>query len=119
LKTTLHVTLPIRVNTERGVHIVIDQAQPIERSFLGCFANGCMAEYEAGPDLIDQLKHGRDLKLGALDKANSPITVTVPLVDFAGAYDGEPQEPKAFETTTTKGVQAILEERKIRCGTAK
>jgi invasion protein IalB len=120
LKTTLHVTLPTRVNTERGVHIVIDQAQPIERPFVGCFANGCMAEYEGGQELIDQLKHGRDLKLEALDKANShsPITVTVPLVDFASVYDGEPQEPKVFETTT-KDVQAILEERKIRCGTAK
>jgi invasion protein IalB len=117
LKTTLHVTLPARVDTERGVHIIIDQAQPIERPFVGCFANGCMAEYEAGQELIDQLKNGRDLKLEALDKANSPITVTVPLVNFADAYDGEPQEPKVFETTTKK-LQAIIEERKSHCGTA-
>jgi invasion protein IalB len=115
LKTTLHVTLPARVNTERGVHIVIDDAQPIERPFVGCFANGCMAEYEAGQELIHQLKHGRDLKLQALDKANSPITITVPLADFANAYDGEPQEPKVFEMTTKK-LQANIEERKSRCG---
>jgi invasion protein IalB len=114
LKTTLLVTLPDRVNTERGVHIVIDQAQTIERPFVSCRANGCMAEYEAGRELIDQLKHGRDLKLEALDKANSPIAVTIPLVDFADAYDGEPQEQMVFEMTTKKS-QAIKEDRKSRC----
>jgi invasion protein IalB len=118
LKTTLHVTLPTRVNTDRGVHIVIDQAQPIERPFVGCFANGCMAEYEAGQELIDQLKHGRDLKVEALDKANLPITATVPLVDFASAYDGAAQEPRVFEMTT-KEVQAEIEERDNRCGVTK
>jgi invasion protein IalB len=82
-----------------GVNIVIDQALPIERPFAGCFANGCMAEYEAGPELIDQFKHGRDLKLEAWDKAISPMTVTVPLVVFSDAYDAPLQEPKVFETS--------------------
>ena len=117
-KTILHVTLPAGVDAERGVHIVIDQAQPIARPFVGCFANGCLAEYEAGQELIEQLKNGRDLKLEAMDKANSPITVTVPLVDFSVAYDGAPQEPKVFEMTT-KEVRAEIEERNNRCGIAK
>jgi invasion protein IalB len=117
LKTTLHVTLPARVNKELGVNIVIDQALLLERPFVGCFVRGCMAEYEAGPELIDQFKHGRDLKLEAWDKANSPVTVTVPLVDFTDAYDGPSLEPKVFETTAKK-LQAEIEERKARCGTA-
>jgi hypothetical protein len=74
----------------------------------------------AGPPIYrsvprNQLKHGHDLKLQTLDKANSPITITVPLADFADAYDGEPQEPKVFEMTTKK-MQANIEERKSRCG---
>ncbi len=52
--------------------------------------------------------------LKALDKANSPISLTIPLADFANAYEGTPQEPKVFEQ-----VQARLErekvERKARC----
>jgi hypothetical protein len=53
-----------------------------------------------------------------VDKANSPINVTVPLTGFDDSYDGAPQETKVFEMTT-KEVQAEIEERKNRCGDAK
>jgi invasion protein IalB len=96
-KKTLRVTLPTRVSLERGVRIIIDQGQAIERPYVNCFANGCMADYDAGAELVDQLKQGRMLVLEAIDKANSPISLTVPLVDFAKAYDGPSQEPKVFE----------------------
>jgi invasion protein IalB len=117
-KKTLSVTLPPRVNTERGVRIIIDQSEPIERPYAGCRANGCMAEYEAGAELVDQLKHGRILALEAVGNANSPISLTIPLVGFADAYDGASQEPKVFETTANK-LQAEVDERKTRCETAK
>jgi hypothetical protein len=90
---------------------------------VGCFASGCMADYEAGAELVDQLKQGRMLVLNAIDKANSPISLTVPLVDFANAYDGPAQEPKVFEEVlSSEKMQAKLdrekraeEERKARC----
>jgi invasion protein IalB len=117
-KATLRVTLPAGVNVEHGVRIVIDQGQPIERSFVGCLANGCRADYDGGAELVDQFKHGLYLRLEAVDKANSPINVTVPLTGFDDAYDGAPQETKVFETTVDK-LQAQVDERKTRCGTAK
>jgi hypothetical protein len=49
-----------------------------------------MADYDAGAELISSSKGGE-----AIDKANSPISLTVPLVDFANANDGPSQEPKA------------------------
>ena len=116
LKKTLSVTLPPRVNTERGVRIIIDQSEPIERPYAGCRANGCMANYEAGEDLVDKLKHGHILALEAVDKANLPIRLIMPLVGFADAYDGASHEPKVFETTQEK-LKAEIEERKARCGT--
>ncbi|RZN17454.1 hypothetical protein CWO90_37480 [Bradyrhizobium sp. Leo121] len=70
---TLHVTLPTRVSFERGVRIIIDQSKPIERPYVRCLASGCMAHYDAGAELIDQLKQGRMLVLETVDKANSPI----------------------------------------------
>jgi invasion protein IalB len=122
-KKTLRVTLPTRVSLERGIRIIIDQGQAIERPYVNCFANGCMADYDAGAELVDQLKQGRMLVLKAIDKANSPISLTVPLVDFANAYDGPPQESKVFEEVLSAGEkQARLdrerraeEERKARC----
>jgi invasion protein IalB len=122
-KKTLRVILPTRVNLERGVRIIIDQGPTIERPYGDCFASGCMADYDAGAELVDQLKQGRMLVLTATDKANSPINLTVPLVDFANAYDGPPQELKEFEKVlSAEKTQAELdrerraeEERTARC----
>jgi invasion protein IalB len=100
-KRTLRVTLPARVNLERAVRIAIDQGQSIERPYIGCFASGCMADYAAGAELVDQLKQGKMLVLEAMDKANLPISFTIPLVDFASAYDGPSQELKEFEMSTS------------------
>jgi invasion protein IalB len=122
-KKTLRVTLPTRVSLERAVRIMIDQGQAIERPYVGCFASGCMADYDAGAELVDQLKQGRILALEAIDKDNSPISLTVPLVDFANAYDGPAKDPKVFEQVlSTTEMQAKLErqkreeaDRKARC----
>jgi invasion protein IalB len=112
-KKTLRVTLPIRVSLERAVRIIIDQGQAIERPYVGCLASGCMADYDAGVELVDQLKQGRMLALEAIDKDNSPISLTVPLVDFANAYDGPSKEPKVFEEVLpTTEMQAKLERQK-------
>lgn len=105
-----------------GSRFFMRLGEPIERPYVSCFANFCMAEYEAGPELIDQLKQGRDLELEAVDKADSPINLTVPLVDFANAYDGPAQEPKVFEESVEKieKLPAELDERrKARCATGK
>jgi invasion protein IalB len=113
-KKSLHVTLPPRVNTERSVRIIIDQGQPIERPYAGRSVRECRAEYDAGPELVASLKHGRILTLETVDNANSPISVAIPLVGFADAYDGLPQEPKVFEMTKEK-LQADIKERTARC----
>jgi invasion protein IalB len=36
-KKTLRVTLPTPVNVERGVRIIVDQDQPIDRPYAHCF----------------------------------------------------------------------------------
>jgi invasion protein IalB len=124
-KKILRVTLPTGVNTDRGVSIAIDQAQPISRPFGRCHANGCMADYEAGPELVDQLKRGRTLTVEAVDMPNSPIRRSMPLVGFAVAYDGPAQAPKLFEAQPgqlQKELRALQEpqkrtedDRKARC----
>jgi Invasion associated locus B (IalB) protein len=87
-----------------------------KRRYVGCSAIRCTAEYEGGEKFFDQIKHGHTLALEAVDKADAPIRLIVPLVGYADAYDGAPQEPKVFEMTT-KEMQSILEDRKGRCGT--
>jgi invasion protein IalB len=101
-KTILRTTLPPHVKREPGSGVAIDQAEPIIRPFGPCYANGCVADYEAGPELLDQLKHGQTLTLSGVDGDNSAIRLTLPLAGFAEAYDGPPTEPKAFENQSGK-----------------
>jgi invasion protein IalB len=101
-KGPLRVTLPTRVKRERGAGLAIDQVEPILRPFAVCYLNGCMADYEAGPELIDQLKHGQTLALSGVGGDDSAIRFTLPLAGFAEAYDGPPTEPKVFEEQPKK-----------------
>ncbi|MCK1394634.1 invasion associated locus B family protein [Bradyrhizobium sp. 1] len=96
-KKALRVMLPPSVSRGSGVRIIIDQGQPIERPYMHCLASGCTAEYLAGPELVDQLKRGQSLFVGAIDKTDSPVALTIPLADFANAYDGPSHEPKVYE----------------------
>jgi invasion protein IalB len=101
-KRTLRETLPTRVKRERGAGLAIDQAEPILRPFAVCYLNGCMADYEAGPELVDRLKHGQTITLSAINRDNAAIRLTLPLAGFAEAYDGPPTEPKVFEEQPKK-----------------
>jgi invasion protein IalB len=51
----LRVTLPasVKVKVEHGARIAIGQSEPVTRAFSGCHANGCMADHEAGAELVD------------------------------------------------------------------
>jgi invasion protein IalB len=101
-KKTLKITLPNHVKQERGISLAIDQAGPILRPFDPCYPHGCSATYEAGPELVDQLKHGQTLAVTAVDSDNSAIHRILPLAGFAEAYDGPPVQPKLFEVQEGK-----------------
>jgi invasion protein IalB len=57
-KKILSVTLPTSVNTDNGVRIAVDQAEPLIQPFARCYAIGCNANYEAGAKIVEQLKQG-------------------------------------------------------------
>jgi invasion protein IalB len=99
-KGALKIKLPLQVNRERGVSIVIDQTQPILRPFDSCYPLNCQATYEAGLELIDQLKKGQTLAITAVDGDNSTINRILPLAGFAEAYDGPPIQLKEFKLVT-------------------
>lgn len=106
-KKILRITLPTHVKQENGLSLSVDQAQPIHRPFDPCDPISCSAAYEAGPELVDQLKHGQTLTLSAVDGDNSAIHLTLPLADFAKAYDGPPAQPKIFETQTGQSQEEL------------
>ncbi len=84
-KKILRVTLPLGMQLIHGTRLIIDQNQPLTAPYVICFTNGCMADYEATPDMIAKMKKGK-------------------------AYDGPPTDPKVFEEQQQK-LQEELQKR--------
>jgi invasion protein IalB len=114
-KKLFRVTLPSPLQLQFGTRLIIDKEQPIPGAFFTCFANGCMADYEATPDLVAKLKKGQMLQIQAINLAANAITFPLPLADekgnsFQKANDGPPTDPKEFEAQQKK-LQEDLQKR--------
>jgi len=119
-KRILRVTVPGPVQMQHGARIIIDTEPPMTGTFVTCLTNGCLADYEATPDLIDKLKKGRMLTLQAIKLDGKVISVPLPLADRSGnsfqkAHEGPPTDPKAFEAQQKK-LQEELQKRAQELG---
>jgi invasion protein IalB len=103
-KKVLQVTLPPGVLLPRGTRVVIDRDEPsaIIGSFLVCANGGCIAQLEATADTVAKLKKGQNLYIQAYNMAQNVMTLSLPLADFAKAYDGPPTDPKELEEKNKK-----------------
>ena len=109
-KKILRVTLPLGMLLVHGTRIIIDNNPPAQSPFVICFQNGCMSDYEVTADMLNQMKKGQNLVVQAISSNNQPITLPLPLGDFAKAYDGPPTDPKQFEENQKK-LQEELQKR--------
>jgi invasion protein IalB len=114
-KKLFRITLPSPLQLQFGTRLIIDKEQPIPGAFFTCFANGCMADYEATPELIGKLKKGQMLQIQAINLAANAITFPLPLSDQSGNSfqkdnDGPPTDPKVFEEQQKK-LQEDLQKR--------
>ena len=96
-KKILRVILPLGMQIQPGTRVFIDQGAPAQRPYLVCFASGCMSDYEADAVMVTKLARGQDLVIQAIDSGGQPVTVKLPLADFARAYDGPAIDPKVLE----------------------
>jgi invasion protein IalB len=101
-KKILRVTLPLGMQLVHGTRVIVDQNQPLTAPYVICFTNGCMADYEASADMITKMKGGQGLVVQAINSTGQPISLVLPLADFAKAYDGPPTDPKKFEEDQKK-----------------
>jgi invasion protein IalB len=61
-----------------------------------------MADYPVTDEIMKQLKTGQQLTVQAINMQGTPISLPLPLADFAKAYDGPATDPKAFEEQQRK-----------------
>jgi invasion protein IalB len=128
-KKTLRVTVPGDARPADGVRISIDGEQLLSRTFRQCWPkpNVCIADYEAGAELIDRLKRGATLVIEATSAAGAPMVYKLPLAGFTQAYDGPPREPKVFEVQSgqlqkelqerAEGKRHLQEKKEVECET--
>ncbi len=109
-KKILRVTLPLGMQLVHGTRVIVDNNAPQQSPYVICFANGCMSDYEATPEMIASMKKGQNLIVQAINSNGAPLTLPLPLAEFAKAYDGPPTDPKVFEETQKK-LQEELQKR--------
>ena len=98
----LRVTVPLGMQLSHGTRMLIDQGQPAQSPYSICFPVGCMADYQVTDDLIGKMKKGQNIIVQAINMQGTPISLPLPLSDFAKAYDGPATDPKAFEEQQRK-----------------
>jgi invasion protein IalB len=103
----LRMSLPYGVAIQHGTRLIVDQQPPATAPFVTCLPpvvppGGCIADYEATPDLIGKLKKGQLLTVQAIHMTGQAMSPQLDLRDFAKAYDGPPTDPKVFEEQQKK-----------------
>ncbi len=109
-KKILRVTLPLGMQLVHGTRVIVDGNAPAQSPYVICFANGCMSDYDVTPELLANMKKGQNLVVQAINSNGAPLTLPLPLAEFAKAYDGPPTDPKVFEETQKK-LQEELQKR--------
>jgi len=80
------VHLPLGLYLPAGVKLQVDGAEPVGFALQTCDASGCFAGSPITAGLLDQLKHGQQLKVTFQNLQHADIAVPVPLGDFAGSF---------------------------------
>jgi invasion protein IalB len=106
----LRVTVPLGMQLQHGTRMIIDQDQPAQQPYKICFPVGCMSDYPVTDDMIAKMKKGQTITLQAINMQGTPISLPLPLNDFAKAYDGPPTDPKVVEEQQRK-LQEELQKR--------
>jgi invasion protein IalB len=109
-KKILRVTLPLGMQLVHGTRVIVDGNPPTQAPYVICFQNGCMSDYDLTPELLGNMKKGQNLVVQAINSNGAPLTLPLPLAEFAKAYDGPPTDPKVFEETQKK-LQEELQKR--------
>jgi invasion protein IalB len=98
----LRVTVPLGMQLQHGTRMMIDQGAPAQQPYKICFPVGCVSDYPVTDDMIAKMKKGQTITLQAINMQGTPISLPMPLADFAKAYDGPPTDPKVVEEQQRK-----------------
>jgi len=102
--------LPVALMLKPGFRLFIDKGEPIAGQFAICFPNGCFAETTLNGATIATLKKAQTATVQVRNQGNVEVNFTLPMKDFAAAFDGPPVDPKVIEERNQE-LQKQLEEK--------
>jgi hypothetical protein len=75
------VTFPSGMQVRYGTWLIVDGTAPLQRPFAGCTDAGCVADYEATPELMLRMKARRSLILQAVNASGRTLSASMRLDD--------------------------------------
>ena len=103
---TFRITLPFGLSVSTGTRLIVDQNPPLQMPFMTCAPlspnMGCIAQYDANPDLVTKLKKGQMLTIQAVNLQNQIVSFPLALADFQKANEGPATDPKVYEEQQKK-----------------
>jgi invasion protein IalB len=91
------VTVPLGMAVPPGMQAKIDDMKdPIKLSYTFCLPNGCTAETEATPEIMEKMATGKTLLVATINAVGEQIGFQVPLVGFKTTFDGKPVDTAKF-----------------------
>ena len=103
---TFRITLPFGLSVSTGTRLIVDQNPPLQMPFMTCAPlspnMGCIAQYDATPDLVTKLKKGQMLTIQAVNLQNQIVSFPLALADFQKANEGPATDPKKYEEEQKK-----------------
>ena len=81
------VQLPLGLNLPAGAKLQVDDGKSVDLQIQTCENRGCYANLPIASDMLAAMRAGKQLKVSFQNLAKDPITIPMPLTDFAAAYD--------------------------------
>ncbi len=102
--------LPVALMIRPGFRLIIDKGEPIPGEFAICFPNGCFAETKLDSAKTASLKKAQTATVQVRNQGNVEVSFTLPMKDFAAAFDGPAADPKVIQEQNQE-LQKQLEEK--------
>jgi len=84
---SLLLHLPLGLNLPNGTKVQVDEGKSFDVPVQTCENRGCFATAPIVPELLAELKTGKQVKISFQNMAKEPITIPMQLNDFAASFE--------------------------------
>jgi invasion protein IalB len=102
-RKVLRVVLPPDFRRSAGARMFIDDDAPRSGSYIGCGAQGCVADFAIDAAFMARLKTGQHLQIQGVNVAGLWTHYRFPLGDFTTAVDRSPIDPAVLREPRLQG----------------